>query len=143
MQIGLIDEIRESTLFTPRPRRLTYRTVSGWAVAAVVVANAVAIVWLWVAGKNVSGVHGWGDLWTSVGRLAGLLGAYLALVQVLLLARLPWLERLRGFDGLTAWHRLNGKVCLYLVLAHVGLTTAGYAAMDRVGIPAEVSRLLV
>jgi predicted ferric reductase len=38
---------------------------------------------------------------------------------VLLLARLPWLEPLVGFDRLTVWHRRNGHACLYLVLAHV------------------------
>jgi predicted ferric reductase len=100
------------------------------------------IIWLWVYGKNISGVHGWGDLWTSIGRLTGLLSAYLALIQVLLLARLPWLEQLLGFDHLTAWHRLNGKICLYLVLAHVVFITIGYAAMDQVGIPTEIARLL-
>ncbi len=83
-----------------------------------------------------------GDLWTSVGRLTGLLSAYLALIQVLLLARLPWLERILGFDPLTVWHRFNGKVCLYLVLAHVVFITIGYASIDQVGIMTEVSRLL-
>jgi predicted ferric reductase len=113
-----------------------------WAFSAVVIVNAAVIVWLWVYGKNVSGVHGWGDLWTSIGRLTGLLSAYLALVQVLLLARLPWMERVLGFDGLTVWHRLNGKICLYLVLAHVVFITIGYASMDQVGIPKEASRLV-
>jgi hypothetical protein len=37
------------------------------------------------------------------GRLTGLLAAYAALLQVVLLARLPWLERLVGFDRLTVW----------------------------------------
>ena len=42
---------------------------------------------------------------TSLGRVAGLLAAYLSLVQLLLMARLPWFERSVGFDRLTAWHR--------------------------------------
>ena len=37
---------------------------------------------------------------TSVARITGLLGAYLALIQVILLARLAALERLVGFDRL-------------------------------------------
>ena len=61
---------------------------------------------------------------------------------MLLLARLPWLERLVGFDRLTVWHRRNGKLTLYLVLAHVVLITLGYAAMDKISVPSEVSRLL-
>jgi predicted ferric reductase len=142
MSIGLVNESRDAPLITPRSRRLDYRTISAWTFAAILLVNGLAIVWLWVYGKNISGVHGWGDLWTSIGRLTGLLSAYLALIQVLLLARLPWLERVLGFDGLTVWHRLNGKLCLYLVLAHVVFITIGYAAMDQVGIPTEASRLL-
>ena len=123
----------------PRPR---YRMVMGTALSAVAAGNAAVIVWLWLYGGGVSGVHGVGDLLTSLGRITGLLSAYSALIQVLLLARLPWLERLAGFDRLTVWHRLNGKICLLLVLAHTVLITIGYAANDRISIPAEVSALL-
>jgi len=125
-----------------RARRRVHALAFGIAVWAVVAANAGVVTWLWLRGGGVSGVHTWGDLATSTGRLTGLLGAYFALVQVLLLSRLPWLERLTGFDRLTVWHRRNGKLTLYLVLAHVVLITIGYASMDRIGIPAEVSRLL-
>src|SRR5947209_11788069 len=70
-------------------------------------ANAAAVVWLWLNGGGVSAVHGTGDALTSVGRVTGLVGTYLALVQLLLMARIPWLERLVGFDRLTVWHRRN------------------------------------
>ncbi len=108
----------------------------------VFVANAAVIVVLWLRGGGVSGVHHVGDLLTSLGRITGLLGAYLLLIQVLLLARLTVLERLTGFDRLTVWHRRNGKLALYLVLAHVVLITIGYALTDRLSIPAESSQLL-
>jgi predicted ferric reductase len=90
----------------------------------------------------VSSVRGFGDLFTSIGRVTGLLGAYAALIQVVLLARFTWLEHLVGFDRLTVWHRFNGKLCLYLVLAHTLFITLGYASMDKVPVPTEVSRLL-
>lgn len=121
---------------------------SQWSVSYAAIlwlaalANGIVIVILWWRGGNVSGVHTTGQLLTSVGRLTGLLSAYLALIQVLLLARLPWLERLVGFDRLTVWHRRNGKIVLYLVLAHVVFTTIGYALNDRLSIPSEVSVLL-
>lgn len=118
------------------------RTAIAWLLWLVFVANAGAIVILWARGGNVSGVHTLASLLSSVGRVTGLLGAYLLLVQVLLLARLPWLERLVGFDRLTIWHRRNGKAALYLVLAHVVLITVGYAMTDRISIPAEVSTLV-
>ena len=100
------------------------------------------IVWLWLHGGGVSGVHGSADLYTSLGRITGLVAVYLALIQVLLLARLPPLERLVGFDRLTVWHRRNGQACLILVLAHVVLITIGYAGSDQISVPSEFSRLL-
>jgi predicted ferric reductase len=142
LNIRVTDDQPEIVTVPWRAARLDRRALSAWLMATLVLVNALVIVWLWVYGKNISGVHGWGDAWTSIGRLTGLLSAYLALIQVLLLARLPWLERLLGFDHLTRWHRLNGKACLYLVLAHVVFITIGYASMDQVGIPTEVSRLL-
>jgi predicted ferric reductase len=107
-----------------------------------VAANAAVIFWLWVEGGNISGVHSQGQLLNSIGRITGLLSAYLALVQVLLLARLPFLERLVGFDMLTVWHGLNGKIVLSLVLAHVVGNTVGYALIDGISIPHEFSVLL-
>ena len=121
----------------------------GWHAPAViatlwfaVIANGGAIVWLWLHGGGVSGVHSLTDLWTSLGRVTGLLAVYLALGQILLLARLPPLERLVGFDRLTVWHRTNGKACLVLVLAHVVFITLGYAGLDQVGLSAEINRLV-
>ena len=72
------------------------------------------------------------ELVTSLARLTGLLGAYLALVQVLLLARLPWLDRLIGFDHLTVVHRWNGHATVALVVAHTVLSIWGYALLDDV-----------
>ncbi len=127
---------------TARARSRSRRALAGWLVAAVVAANALLIVWLWYHGGNVTGVHGTGDLLTSVARLTGLLGAYSALLQVVLLARIPWVERAVGFDRLTVWHRWNGHACLYLVLAHVFFSVWGYAVLDRLPIGEEISTMI-
>jgi predicted ferric reductase len=119
-----------------------YHTAVASGLWLAVAANAAVIVWLWVAGGNVSGVHSPGQLLNSIGRITGLMSAYLALVQVLLLARLPFLERLVGFDMLTVWHRFNGKIVMSLVLAHVVCNTVGYALIDRISISHEGSVLL-
>jgi predicted ferric reductase len=111
------------------------------AVWAVVLGNAGAVVWLWAHGGNLD-VRTSGDLLTSVARITGLLGAYLALVQVLLLARLPPLERLVGFDRLTVWHRWNGHATFDLVIAHVVFSVWGYALLDGYSLPKEISTML-
>jgi predicted ferric reductase/uncharacterized protein with FMN-binding domain len=115
----------------------------GWLVLTltVVLANAVVLVGLWLHDGGILGVHSVASLLSSLGRITGLLGAYLLLIQVLLLARLRRLEALVGFDRLTVWHRTNGKVCFYLILAHVALITAGYTLTDRISLWAEVTAL--
>ncbi len=125
-----------------RSRRSLARALPLAAFWAVVLGNAAAIVWLWWHGGNVTNVHSTGDLLTSIARITGLLGAYLALLQVVLLARLPWLERLVGFDRLTFWHRWNGHACLDLILLHVFFSIWGYATLDKVSIPKEIGTML-
>ena len=90
----------------------------------MVAANAGVIVWLWIHGGNLR-PHSTGEAFTSVARITGLLSAYLALLQVVLLARLPVLERAVGFDRLSVWHRWNGHACIDLVLAHVVFSVWG------------------
>ncbi len=122
--------------------RRRYYVLAAWLFWLVVAVNAGIIVWIWTQGGNVSGVHSTGLLLDSIGRITGLLSAYSALIQVLLLARIPMIERATGFDRLTRWHRLNGKVCLYLVLAHVVFITIGYALLDRISVPSEAVTLI-
>jgi predicted ferric reductase len=63
-------------------------------------------------------------------------------VQVLLLARIPWFERLTGFDRLTVWHSRNGKACIMLLIAHVVAITLGYQQTDKIHLGAEITSLL-
>jgi predicted ferric reductase len=115
---------------TPGPRSHSRAQVERLAIGVLFwgffVGNIVAICWIWYANHNLP-FRNTGELVSRTGGLTGLLGAYLALIQVLLLARLPWLERFAGFDRLTVWHRWNGHVCLDLVLAHTVLAIWGYS----------------
>src|SRR5665213_1263650 len=118
------------------------RTVGLTVLWLALLANASVIVWLWYHGGNVTGVHSQGQLLTSIARITGLLGAYLALVQVILLGRVRPLERLVGFDRLTVWHRWNGYATLWLILAHVFFSIWGYADMDRLSFVNEIPTMI-
>ena len=128
--------------FGTAPGRARAGRPAAWALVGLAVANGVAVVGLWVSSGGPRDIQDTASLLTGLGRVAGLLGAYLALVQVLLLARLPVLERLAGFERLTTWHRRNGVACLVLLLAHAALITAGYTLGDGLSLPDEVARLI-
>jgi predicted ferric reductase len=102
------------------------------ALAVAAVGNAAIVVGLWWSGGGLQDVHDTSTLLTGLGRVAGLLGAYLVLLQLLLL----------GSGRLTAWHRRNGWLSLGLLLAHAVLVTAGYTLGDRISLGAEIGRLL-
>ena len=55
------------------------------------------------------------------------------LVMVVLIARLPWLERAVGQDRLVRWHRRIGPWPIWLIAAHVVLITLGYSQLAKVG----------
>jgi predicted ferric reductase len=79
-----------------------------------------------------------GGLLTAAGRLCGLTGAYLMLIMVVLVARLPWLELSAGQDRLVRWHRRVSPWALWLIVGHVFLITLGYAAAAKTGILHEL-----
>jgi predicted ferric reductase len=107
----------------------------------LVAANAVAVIGLWWREGGLREVHDIAGLLTSLGRVTGLLGALLALVELLLLARIPVLDAF-GLERVGTWHRLNGIVCLALIGAHTVLITAGYALTDHVSFARETADLL-
>jgi predicted ferric reductase len=114
------------------------------AVAAAAVAASLAVVVaLWAGGGGITALARWADGLTSAGRLIGLLAADLLLVQVLLMARIPVVERAVGQDRLARWHRLAGFTSFTLMLTHIGLITWGDAAGRLTAVPATFWELTV
>ena len=95
-------------------------------VRLALVAWGIAVVALWWFDTSASSVHGAGPAMTAVGRVCGLLAAYLVLVQLLLMARIPAFERAVGLDRLAAWHRGLGTNVILLIVVHILLTVWGY-----------------
>jgi predicted ferric reductase len=111
-------------------------------VAAVFGAGAALVVGLWWRDTPVGSLHGWAAELTAAGRITGLLGAYLVLVEVLLMGRIPWLDRLIGMDRLAVWHRRNGEYSIALLGAHAFFTLWGYALKDHISLVGETRSLL-
>ncbi len=82
-----------------------------------------------------------GAVASAIGIVAAMLGTYAALLSILLMARLPFLEHEVGQDRLVAWHRLLGPATLMLIVLHVVLTTLAYGQMTQVGWLSELVSL--
>ncbi|MEV0274281.1 ferredoxin reductase family protein [Hamadaea sp. NPDC050747] len=67
------------------------------------------------------------DLLLAAGRLTGLTAGYALLLQILLMSRAGWLERMIGAHALLVWHREIGGYLFVAVLAHLAFTITGYA----------------
>ena len=73
-----------------------------------------------------------GGWFNALGRLCGFAGSYLLLMMVLLMARIPWLERAVGQDQLVRWHRRIGGWPIALIALHIMFVVVGYSRVDRV-----------
>ncbi|QIQ06622.1 ferredoxin reductase family protein [Streptomyces liangshanensis] len=110
-----------------RPQRSGARTL-----LAVCWAGAVAVMALWW--QNTPVVHVDLAEWLiGAGRLTGLLGGYTIAIVILLMARVPALERRVGSDRVTRWHAMSGRYAVSLVLAHLLLTIGGYSVQANTG----------
>jgi predicted ferric reductase len=122
----------------PRPHRRWWADLAG----GTAILSVVAAVALWLAGHGLQDLRGLGEPAMSLGRLTGLVASDLLLVQVLLMARIPWVERAYGQDALARRHRVVGFVSFWLMVAHVVLITVGYARYGRAGLLDEAWTLV-
>jgi predicted ferric reductase len=111
---------------------------------AAVRIGAGAALWLglllvtfwWIQDRGLQDLAGWTTGLTSFGRWSGLTASVLLLAQVVLMARIPVLERSFGQDKLAHLHRLVGFTSFNLMVAHVVTITWGYAGGGVPDVPA-------
>lgn len=101
-------------------------------------ASLILVSYWWAAGGGVADLTGWESGLNSIGRLTGLVASDLLLIQVLLIARIPPLERAFGQDHIVRLHRLIGLTSFNLMLAHIVLNTWGYAGGELLAWPATL-----
>ncbi len=111
-------------------------------LVALFLVNAVAVVVIWWVALEP---HTFGSLaggLNAAGRIAGLVGTYLVLVQLILRTHIPWLLSAFGKDALKKWHTWNAYVAFGLIGAHVVLQVVGYALQDRIDVVSELGLLV-
>ena len=112
------------------------RVVARTGLYAFLGANVVVVTALFLAAGPSD------DPLLTIGRLAGLYGALLMAFQLLLVARVPWLDRRLGMDRLTTWHRWTGFGLLWLLFGHLVFIVFGYANVEGSGAAAELVSLV-
>ncbi len=111
-------------------------------VYALIVANAVFIVLMWVRHGGLQELAARGGFFTAAGQLAALEGTYLALIQLVLMGRSPWLDEAVGPDRLAFWHRWLGFGTVWLIGGHLVFTLIGWATSDGRDVIAELVDLV-
>ena len=101
-----------------------------------------ACIGMGVDTESAGALRAAGGVATFAGQITGLVGTYLLLVMLLLIARIPVVERAAGHDRLVKWHRNLGQWPVYLLLLHAVLVTVGYARQARVGYLHQLGVLL-
>ena len=121
------------------------------AIDGAVRIAAGSVLWLglllptywWVADGALRVGFAGGAAVLALGQLTGLVASALLLAQVVLMARVPVLERAYGQDDLARKHRIVGFTSFNLMLAHILTVTLGYAAGDLLASPATFWDLTV
>jgi predicted ferric reductase len=123
----------------PLPRRWP---IGATPIVAVLLANGLLILAMWVLHGGLDQLSDLAGQLTAIGQLTALYGTYLALIQLVLMSRSPWLDQVFGMDGLALAHRWLGFACVWLLLGHGVFTTVGYALGDGSGVIEEFWTLI-
>lgn len=130
-----------------RPRRTTGLPASGVRRRRGDVAVALAGVGLGISvGMGLlsvrSGLRLPGGWFLAIGTVSALAGTYLCLALLLLVSRVPWLERELGHDRMVALHRRVAPYSLALITGHIVFTTMSYAQAAGRGVVAETWQIV-
>lgn len=120
--------------------RLARRPLAALLLLAVA-AGLAGLLYLWWRQTPPDRLQALPDFLIMWAQLTGLIGAYLLLLEVCLIARVRPLERRLG-SWLASAHRGLGCYLLAVLAAHVAFVVAGYSASLHVTAPALLTVLL-
>ena len=111
-----------------RPPRLADRRARarfGWAdvIGPIAIGTLVFATFLWVKDEGLASLTTVDSALGSLGSLTGLLASDLMLIQVVMLARIPWVERAWGHDLLARRHKWAGYASFWLMIVHLLMFT--------------------
>ncbi len=88
-------------------------------------AGVGAVALMFAAGAPVSTL---GDALTSIGRATGIVAATMMMIQLLVIARIPLVERRLGHDRAALLHGRLGRIGFFMIAVHIITLVLGYGA---------------
>ncbi len=116
--------------------------IGAYEIVGLLVGNGLLIAAMWIRHGGLDQLATLGGQLTAIGQVTALYGTYLALIQLVLMSRSPWLDQVFGMDRLAAAHRWLGFATVWLLLGHAVFTTTGYALGDGTNVFAELWTLI-
>ncbi len=121
---------RTATVHAPsRSSQVRWRLTPSivWLILLMNVATVTAL-WLQHGGWPTDSAGA--TVFTAIGQITALWGTFAALVQILLVARVPGLDGRFGMDRLVKWHRWVGFSLVWCLIAHIVASTVGWGIGD-------------
>ena len=122
--------LRGSARHRAEPTTAVLPSPGSWesrALLAVICLGVLPVLFIWWQNTIAGSLDSASACLVAAGSIAGLLAAYLLLVLVALMARVPWLENRVGSDVVARYHRSLGEYTVVLACSHALLITSGYA----------------
>ncbi|MEO8463621.1 MAG: ferric reductase-like transmembrane domain-containing protein [Chloroflexota bacterium] len=104
--------------------------ITGRDMIVLLLGNGLFIMAMWLRHGGLAHLAEPGGILIAIGQVAGLLGTYLALIQLILMSRMPWLDQAFGMDRLAAAHRWIGFATVWLIAGHGFFIISGYGASE-------------
>ena len=92
--------------------------------------SVIAVTAMFLIDGGLKSLSDPSSILSAVDRLTALVATDLLLIQTLLVARVPWLDRLYGHDRTTIAHKKLGKPVLYIVIAHFLASLTQYSILE-------------
>ena len=111
-------------------------------IEAIAWSTVVAVVAMVLIDGGFSSVKDFATGLNAFTRVSALVATDLLLIHMLLVARVPWIDKFYGHDRATLAHKKLGKPVLYIVIAHFIASVWQYAIQDGKNVIAEYVSLL-
>lgn len=111
-------------------------------VEAFAWATVVAVLAMFLADGALGEITDLASGLSALSRITALVATDLLLIHLLLVARVPWLDKLYGHDRVTTAHKKLGKPILYLVIAHFLASLIQFSILDAKSVTDEFFALI-